>query len=82
MMQVPVLPLVTPMGLPRYSGLSSCSMEAKNAFMSTKAMKRGQCLLLSGMGRLILAESLRAGQGVDVSPLWCRANRYRGRGRL
>lgn len=70
MMQVPVLPLVTPMGLPRNSGLSSCSMEAKKAFMSTNAMNRGQCLLLSGIGQLILFELVGVGcQVVNLNPL-------------
>ena len=31
-------------------------------------MKRGQCLLLSGMGQLILVELVGAGQG--VKPVW------------
>ena len=64
MMPVPVLPLVTPMGLPRYSGSSSCSMEVKNGFMSVNAIWRSQGVLLSGMGRLILGELVRVGQWV------------------
>src|SRR5882724_5556224 len=39
---VPCVPLVTATGLSRSSGKSRCSMEAKNAFMSTCRMARGQ----------------------------------------
>lgn len=41
----------------------------KNAFMSTNAMNRDQCLLLSGIGRLLLVESMRDGQ---VTAATCR----------
>src|SRR5690242_9415506 len=42
MTQVPVSPLVTPTGRLCSSGKSSCSMLAKKAFMSTRAMALGQ----------------------------------------
>src|SRR5690348_1701175 len=42
MMQEPWGPLVTATGLPRNSGKSRCSMDAKNAFMSTWRMARDQ----------------------------------------
>ena len=47
MMEAPLGPLVTATGRPRSSGKSRCSMDAKNAFMSTRMMARGQ-----GVGEL------------------------------
>ena len=40
-------------------------MNAKYAFMSTNAIRRGQCLLLSDMGQPILGELAGRGQMVD-----------------
>jgi hypothetical protein len=39
---VPAAPFVTPIGLPRSSGKSRCSTDAKNAFMSMCRTARGQ----------------------------------------
>ena len=42
MMQVPWFPFVTATGRPNNSGWSSCSIDAKNEFISTNTIIRGQ----------------------------------------
>ena len=70
MMQVPVWPLVTPTGLPRSSGISCCSTDAKKAFISISAMNRGQGRFneMSGMGHGIVSRPGSSDQAALNSP--------------